>query len=103
MRVKYAFADVGHNSGYSWINFSRAFKLHLTGKSWPEAEAECSKEGGHLASVDSEEMNKELQTRSRYAGDLVTVGFGWEESQNQELGAGRTIPLGVTLIGKRGK
>ena len=88
-KLKYAFADVGPNSDYSWVNFSRAFKFHYTGKSWSEAEAECSKEGGHLASVDSEEMNKELQTRSRYAGGGIWLGgkslsgaWGWSDNSS---------------------
>ena len=37
------------------------YTLHKTEKTWTEAEAECQKEGGHLASVTSEEVNKELR------------------------------------------
>ena len=34
--------------------------LHTAEKSWPDAEDECQKEGGHLALVSSEEVNEEL-------------------------------------------
>ena len=34
------------------------FTLHTTKKTWSEAESECQKEGGHLASVTSEEVNQ---------------------------------------------
>ena len=37
------------------------YTLHTTGKSWPDAEDDCQKEGGHLASVPSEEENEELK------------------------------------------
>ena len=35
--------------------------MNITEKSWPDAEEECQREGGHLASVTSEEVNEELK------------------------------------------
>ena len=37
------------------------FTLHTTEKTWSEAESECQKEGGHLASVTSEEVNQAVK------------------------------------------
>ena len=34
------------------------FTLHATDKTWTDAESTCQKEGGHIASVMSEEVNK---------------------------------------------
>ena len=58
----------GNMQGYTWSEFGHAYKLHGETKTWTEAEAECQKEGGHLASVASEEVNEELH---RLAGDIV--------------------------------
>ena len=67
----------------------RIFTLHKTGKNWIEAEAECQREGGHLASVTSEEVNGEL---ARLAGDYkVWLGARreagkWSWSDNSTWG-----------------
>ena len=62
--------------------------LHTAEKSWPDAEDECQKEGGHLALVSSEEVNEELEEY------LVESMFGWEEGGSRASGAGQTIPPG---------
>ena len=41
-----------------WVEDVIVYTLHTTGKTWSEAEIECQKEGGHLASVTSEEVNQ---------------------------------------------
>ena len=49
------------------------FTLHTTEKTWSDAESECQKEGGHLASVISEEVN---QVVTKVAGDDTPVWLG---------------------------
>ena len=44
------------NPGITWKHF---YTLHTIPMSWKEAEAECQREGGHLASVRNEEVDKE--------------------------------------------
>ena len=46
---------------YTWSDFGYAYKLHTQGRHWAEAEAECQKEGGHLASAPSQEVSEELK------------------------------------------
>ena len=48
------------------------FTLHETGKNWSDAENDCQKEGGHLASVTSEEVNQEVKKVA--AGKSVWLG-----------------------------
>ena len=40
---------------------STVFTLHTTEKNWTEAESYCQKNGGHLASVTSEEVNQVVE------------------------------------------
>ena len=40
-----------------WVEEISTFTFYTTGKTWAEAESDCQKEGGHLASVTSEEVN----------------------------------------------
>ena len=90
--LKYAFSKGGPDSGYTWVDFGHAFKLHsgYTRKTWPEAEAECLKEGGHLASVESDKMNKEIQNISWKAGFIWLGGKSlpgaWSWSDNSTWG-----------------
>ena len=49
------------------------FTLHTTRKTWSEAESDCEKEGGHLASVTSEEVN---QVVTNVAGDDNRIWLG---------------------------
>ena len=65
------------------------YTLHMTGKSWSEAEAECQQEGGHLASVPSMEVNKEME---KLAGDNIVwvggkkpAGEEWKWSDQSEF------------------
>ena len=44
-------------------------------KTWPEAEAQCQKEGGHLASVTSQEENNEV-LKVASAGRTQAVWLG---------------------------
>ena len=90
------------------IMYSSTCTLHTTKKNWTEAEAECRSEGGHLASVISEEENQELK---RVAGnkyvwlggrkelgewswsDNFTWGFtDWKSGQSNE-GDGTCVEL----------
>ena len=48
------------------------FTLHSTKKNWTEAESFCQKEGGHLASVTSEEVNQVVTDVA--AGNDVWLG-----------------------------
>ena len=48
------------------------FTLHTEKKYWPDAESHCQEEGGHLASVTSEEVNQAL--KSVAAGKNVWLG-----------------------------
>ena len=58
-QLKYAWANT--SEGYTWPDLGHAYKLHREKKNWTEAETECQKEGGHLASVTSKEVNEELK------------------------------------------
>ena len=51
----------GPRQDYFWSDLGFAYKVHEEKLPWPEAEAECQKEGGHLPSVTSEEKDKELK------------------------------------------
>ena len=46
------------------------FTLHKASKTWSEAESDCQKEGGHLASVISEEVNQVVK-------NMVDEGLVW--------------------------
>merc|ERR1711994_407616 len=56
------------------------YTLHETWplKTWEEAEAECQSEGGHLASVTSEEVNEEIRRLAGYSP--VWIGLAKMES-----------------------
>ena len=43
----------------------KLYTYHTSHKSWTQAEAECQREGGHLASVLSEEVNEKVKNESR--------------------------------------
>ena len=47
-----------------WVEEVSTFTFHRTRKTWAEAESDCQKEGGHLASVTSEEENPVLSAFS---------------------------------------
>ena len=50
------------------------FTLHTTEKTWAEAESECQKEGGHLASVTSEEVNQVVKNVAGVDDNYVWLG-----------------------------
>ena len=43
------------------VSLLPTFTLHTTEKTWLEAESYCQREGGHLASVTTEEVNQVLE------------------------------------------
>ena len=53
----------------------KVYKHYTTSKNWTEAEAECKKDGGHLASVTNQEIY-EVVTRVA-GGEYVWIG-GWK-------------------------
>ena len=65
MAVVFLQIDTREESG--WIEqmgitaFPCTYTLHRTEKNWTEAEAVCQKEGGHLVSVTSGDLNEELR------------------------------------------
>ena len=63
--------DVREEKG--WTEDVRMFTFHVNSKSWLEAELECQREGGHLVSVTSDEMN---QLVKHMAGDNREVWLG---------------------------
>ena len=58
---------------YTNIDLDLRYKLHKEEKTWPEAEAICQQEGGHLPSVASEEENEAVR---RAAGDNRYIWLG---------------------------
>ena len=68
-----------------------AYKLHTEERTWTEAEAECQKEGGHLASVASKEVNEELHRLAGTYRNSVLLGGKqksgvWSWSDNSSWG-----------------
>ena len=58
---------------YTNIDLDLRYELHTEKKTWPEAEAVCQQEGGHLASVASEEENEALR---KAGGDNRYIWLG---------------------------
>jgi len=70
--------------------FPYNYTLHTTYKSWPDAEEECQREGGHLASVPSEEVNKELKRVAGYSkvwlgGRRESGTWSWSDNSTWEF------------------
>ena len=85
--------------GYTWSDEGRAFKLHMEGRSWRDAEAECQREGGHLVSVTSEKENDELTRFLQRSKDMMIIWLGGR----QEAGVwswSDSSPWGYTDWGK---
>ena len=55
-----------------WVEEVSTFTFHTIRKNWSEAESHCQKEGGHLASVISEEVNQVLANVA--SGKYVWLG-----------------------------
>ena len=48
--------DTGEEESWQGeVTYGSRYKLYKEGKNWTEAEAHCQREGGHLASVTTEE------------------------------------------------
>ena len=58
--------EVNTRAETGWIENIFVYTYHTTEKNWTGAEAECQREGSHLASVTSEEVNRVV---NRVAGD----------------------------------
>ena len=78
--------DTREESG--WIEqmgitaFPYTYTLHRTEKNWTEAEAVCQKEGGHLVSVTSGDLNEELRGMAvKDDVSYIWVGGRWNESE----------------------
>ena len=50
--------EVDTREEQGWFEDFSIYTFHKTKKTWSEAESHCQKEGGHLASVTSEEVNQ---------------------------------------------
>ena len=66
--------DVDTREETGWIEevFMYNYTLHTTEKNWLEAEAECQRGGGHLASAVSEEVNQMLERMA--GGSWIWLG-----------------------------
>ena len=72
-----------------WAEQVTIYTFHTTKQSWPDAEADCQTEGGHLASVTSEEVNQVV--REMAGGNVTWLGgrkeLGeWTWSDNETWG-----------------
>ena len=62
--------------GYTETHLNHAYKLHTTEKNWTEAETECQREGGHLASVTTEEVKEVISSMAYIHTDSGRVWLG---------------------------
>ena len=65
----------------------KIYTLHRAEKKWAEAEAECQRGGGHLASVTSEKVNEEVSrlasTSSIWLGGKTELGkWSWSDNSS---------------------
>ena len=65
--------EVNTREEVGWMEEVSTFTLHTTEKNWSEAESDCQNEGGHLASVTTEEVN---QVVKHIAGNNNGVWLG---------------------------
>ena len=64
---------------YLWIEDVFLYTLHAERKEWSEAEAECQREGGHLASATSQEVENMLM-RVESGGDSESFDNAYSNS-----------------------
>lgn len=76
------------------------FTLHTTKKTWSDAESHCQREGVHLASVTSEDVNQAVENMA--LGNPIWLREG-EGRKNMGTGPGRQVNLGVQQLEEQSK
>ena len=89
--------DIRDEEGWVEDITSFTFSLHATKKTWEEAERDCQREGGHLASVTSDEENEMVS--NLVADKKVWLGGSWQGALGSPQLGGSPQWGGVTPVG----
>ena len=73
--------DTGDEEGWQGqVQYGSRYKLYKKKKTWTEAEAHCQEEGGHLASVTTQEQWQQVKT---LAGGKTFVNIGGSDQKDE--------------------
>ena len=75
-----------------WFETVIMYTFHRTDKNWEDADTHCQTDGGHLASITSEEENQMLRRVWGFSGKVVWVGgrvnlgnWRWSDNSTWQL------------------